>query len=316
MTNAVSTSPRARLRSYAALHWRRLMLLLPVLADQFGRYGRLMRLHRPIGIWLLLWPTLWGLWVAAQGAPDQRVFIVLVLGTVIVRSAGCVINDLVDRKLDPHVQRTADRPLATGEVAASEALILFVGLMLIALGIVLTLNRLSLYLAASAAVIAIVYPFTKRFLAAPQLVLGVAFAWGVPMAFAAQLGSVPRLGWLLFLSAVIWGIVYDTEYAMVDRDDDLKIGVRSTAILFGEMDRALIAALQLSLFAGLALVGDGAELGRWYYGGLVLAAGVALYQQVLLKDRDPAMCLRAFSSNAWLGGAVFVGVLLDYLFRA
>src|SRR3970040_1311331 len=166
MTNAVSTSPRARLRSYAALHWRRLMLLLPVLADQFGRYGRLMRLHRPIGIWLLLWPTLWGLWVAAQGAPDQRVFIVLVLGTVIVRSAGCVINDLVDRKLDPHVQRTADRPLATGEVAASEALILFVGLMLIALGIVLTLNRLSLYLAASAAVIAIVYPFTKRFLAA------------------------------------------------------------------------------------------------------------------------------------------------------
>jgi 4-hydroxybenzoate polyprenyltransferase len=200
-------------------------------------------------------------------------------------------------------------------VGVGEALILFVGLMLIALGLVLTLNRLSLYLAALAAVIAVVYPFTKRFFAAPQLVLGVAFAWGVPMAFAAQAGTVPRLGWLLFLSAVIWGIVYDTEYAMVDRDDDLKIGVRSTAILFGEMDRPLIAALQLSLFAGLALVGDGADLGRWYYAGLVLAAGVAMYQQVLLKDRDPAMCLRAFSSNAWLGGAVFVGILLDYLFR-
>jgi 4-hydroxybenzoate polyprenyltransferase len=291
------------------------MLLLPVLADQFGRYGRLMRLHRPIGIWLLLWPTLWALWVAAQGAPDQRVFGVLVLGTVLVRSAGCIINDLVDRKIDPHVQRTAARPLATGEVGVGEALILFVGLMLIALGLVLTLNRLSLYLAALAAVIAVVYPFTKRFFAAPQLVLGVAFAWGVPMAFAAQAGTVPRLGWLLFLSAVIWGIVYDTQYAMVDRDDDLKIGVRSTAILFGEMDRPLIAALQLSLFAGLALVGDGADLGRWYYAGLVLAAGVAMYQQVLLKDRDPAMCLRAFSSNAWLGGAVFVGILLDYLFR-
>jgi 4-hydroxybenzoate polyprenyltransferase len=264
----------------------------------------------------LLWPTLWALWIAARGAPDQHVFIVLVLGTVIVRSAGCIVNDLADRKIDPHVRRTADRPLATGEVATAEALVLFVGLMLIALGLVMTLNRLSLYLATGAAGVAIAYPFTKRFFAAPQLVLGVAFAWGVPMAFAAQLGTVPQLGWLLFLSAVIWGIVYDTEYAMVDRDDDRKLGVKSTAILFGEMDRALIAALQLSLFAGLLLVGDGAELGSWYYAGLGLAALAAVYQQVLIKDRVPATCLSAFSSNAWFGGAVFVGILLDYLFRA
>ena len=293
--------------------WRGLARML---IDQCDRYVRLTRLNRPVGIWLLLWPTLWGLWIAGAGLPDERILIVFVFGTVLVRSAGCIINDFADRKIDPHVRRTADRPLATGEVAPAEALLVFVGLMLIALGLVLTMNRLTLYLAIGGAAIAVVYPFMKRVIAAPQFVLGVAFAWGVPMAFAAEQGEVPRLGWLLFLCALIWGVVYDTQYAMVDRDDDIKIGVRSTAILFGEMDRALIGALQVSLLAGLALVGGSAELGRWYYAGLVVAAALAVYQQILIKDREPARCLRAFLNNAWFGGAVFTGIVLDHLYRA
>jgi 4-hydroxybenzoate polyprenyltransferase len=313
---APSPESRIRLRARLAEHGRRALQRAPGLVDQAMRYARLMRLHRPIGIWLLLWPTLWALWIAARGRPDEHVFVVLVLGTIIARSAGCIVNDLADRKIDPHVRRTADRPLASGEMVVPEASILFAGLMLIALGLVLTLNRLTIYLAICAAAITIVYPFTKRFLATPQLVLGVAFAWGVPMAFAAELGSVPRLGWLLLVSAIIFGVIYDTEYAMVDRDDDIRIGVHSTAILFGEMDRVLIGVLQLSLFAGLGLVGDSADLGAWYYGALIVAAGFALYQQFLIKDREPAACFRAFTNNAWLGGAVFAGIALDYLFRA
>jgi 4-hydroxybenzoate polyprenyltransferase len=282
----------------------------------YSRYARLMRLNRPIGIWLLLWPTLWALWIAAGGEPEQQVFLVLVLGTIVVRSAGCVINDFADRKIDPHVARTADRPLATGEVAPIEALILFAALMLIGLGLVLTLNRLTVLLAAAGAAIAVVYPFTKRFLSTPQFVLGIAFAWGVPMAFAATLGEVPRVGWLLFLAAIIWGVVYDTQYAMADRVDDLKIGVRSTAILFGDLDRMFIGGLQLLLAASLVLVGRSAELGPWYYGGLAAAAAFALYQQALIRQRDAAKCFRAFLNNAWLGGAVFCGIALDYTFRS
>lgn len=274
-----------------------------------------MRLHRPIGIWLLLWPTLWALWIASAGRPDPTVFLVLLLGTIVVRSAGCVINDFADRKIDPHVARTADRPLATGEVRTDEALVLFVALMLIALGLVMNLNRLTLLLALVAAVIAVLYPFTKRFFSAPQFVLGVAFAWGVPMAFAAQLGEVPRIGWLLFLAAVIWVIVYDTQYAMADREDDLKLGVRSTAILFGDLDRLLIGALQALLVLSLLLVGQRAELGVWYYGGVGTAALFLLYQQYLLKDRDPGRCFRAFLNNAWFGACVFCGIVLDYVFR-
>ena len=213
-----------------------------LLLRHYSRYGRLMRLDKPIGIWLLLWPTLWALWIASAGHPDQKVFLILVLGTIVVRSAGCVINDLADRKIDPHVARTANRPLATGEVMPAEALLLFGALMLIALGLVLTLNRSTLLLALGGAAVTVLYPFTKRFLSTPQFVLGVAFAWGVPMAFAATVGDVPRLGWLLFLSAVIWVVVYDTQYAMTDRVDDLKVGIRSTAIMFGDLDRAFIAA--------------------------------------------------------------------------
>jgi 4-hydroxybenzoate polyprenyltransferase len=292
--------------------WRHAQALL----QHYSRYWRLMRLHRPIGIWLLLWPTLWALWIASAGRPDAKVFAILVLGTIVVRSAGCVINDFIDRKIDPHVARTADRPLATGEVAPVEALLLFAALMLIALGLVLTLNTLTITFAVGGAVITVIYPFTKRYLSTPQFVLGVAFSWGVPMAFAAMLNDVPRVGWLLFLATVIWVVVYDTLYAMTDRPDDERIGVRSTAILFGELDRAFIAGLQALLLASLVLVGRSADLGAWYYGGLAAAALFCVYQLYLIKERDIVQSFRAFLNNAWFGGAVFAGILLDYTFRA
>ena len=238
------------------------------------------------------------------------------LGTIVVRSAGCVINDFADRKIDPHVERTADRPLATGEVAPVEALILFAALMLIALGLVLTLNRLTVLLAVAGAAVTVVYPFTKRFLSAPQFVLGIAFAWGVPMAFAAELGEVPRVGWLLFLAAVIWVIVYDTQYAMADRDDDLRIGVRSTAILFGDLDRAFIGGAAAAAARDARTSSAAARSS-----GLGTTAGSrrrrcsGSISSCLIRDREPASCFRAFLNNAWLGGAVFCGIALDYLFR-
>jgi 4-hydroxybenzoate polyprenyltransferase len=286
------------------------------LLNHYSRYWRLMRMHRPVGTWLLLWPTLWAIWIASAGRPDPKVFLILVLGTIVVRSAGCVINDFVDRKIDPHVARTADRPLATGEVAPAEALILFGALMVIALGLVLNLNKLTLTFALAGAFLTVVYPFTKRFLSTPQFVLGVAFSWGVPMAFAATAGDVPRVGWLLFLATVIWVVAYDTQYAMTDRPDDVKIGVRSTAILFGDLDRAFVAGLQALFLASLVLVGRSADMGPWYYGGLAAAGVFCLYQAYLIKERDVVQSFRAFLNNAWLGGAIFAGILLDYTFRA
>lgn len=285
---------------------------------QLGRYVRLMRLDRPIGIWLLLWPTLWALWIAGDGRPAPGVFAVFVCGTVVLRSAGCVVNDLIDRRIDPHVARTAGRPIASGEVLPAEAAILFLGLMLIGLGLVMTMNTLTLWLAVLGAVLTVIYPFMKRLIAAPQLVLGLAFAWGVPMAFAAQTGELAAEGsvWLLYLCALIWVVIYDTQYAMSDREDDLKLGIQSTAILFGEMDVAIIAGLQAVLLAGLSLVGQRAELGLWFWLGLVAAACFAFRQYWLIRERQPADCLRAFWNNAWFGGAVFVGIALDYLFRA
>jgi len=280
------------------------------------RYARLTRLDRPVGIWLLLWPTLWALWIAGDGRPLEQAFVALVVGTVVVRSAGCVINDFADRKFDGLVKRTAGRPIVTGEVAPGEALWLFFGLMFIALGIVLTLNTLTIVFACFGAAITIFYPFTKRFFAAPQFVLGVAFAWGVPMAFAAQTEAVPRVGWLLFIAAIVWGVVYDTQYAMVDRDDDLRIGVKSTAIMVGEMDRMFIGSLQILFFATLFLVGRQIELGKWYFAGLAVAALFAVYQQYLIHSRERERCLRAFLNNAWLGAAVFSGIVLEYIFRA
>ena len=299
----------------AGLAVRRLMHWVELILEHYGKYGRLMRLHRPIGIWLLLWPTLWALWLAGNGAPDPKVFIVFVLGTIVMRSAGCIINDFADRNIDPHVRRTADRPLAAGDVAPGEALILFFGLMLVALGLVLTLNRLTLWLAIAGAVVAVIYPFTKRWLSAPQFVLGIAFSWGVPMAYAAELGAIPRIGWLLFVATIVWVVIYDTEYAMVDREDDLAVGVNSTGVLFGDMDRTAIAGMQVLFLIALALVGRNAELGVWYFGSLGLVLLLFLYQQFLIRDREPEGCFRAFLNNAWVGGCVFMGILLDYVFR-
>lgn len=291
-----------------------LVRYLRLLLKHFGAYARLARLHRPIGIWLLLWPTLWALWIAAEGVPDGRILSVFVLGTIVLRSAGCIINDYADRHIDPHVSRTRDRPMATGEVSVTEALAVFAALMLIGLGLVLTLNRLTQSLAIVGAVVTVVYPFAKRLVSAPQFVLGIAFSWGVPMAFAAQLGHVPREGWLLFVVTMIWVVIYDTEYAMVDRDDDLRLGVKSTAVLFGDLDRVFIGGLQLMFLAGLLLVGQSAELSTEYLAGLAPAGALMLYQQYLIKDRDPQRSFSAFLNNAWVGGFVFVGILFAYYF--
>ena len=276
-------------------------------------YMRLVRLHQPVGVWLLLWPTLWALLIAGEGRPDEYVLIIFVIGTVILRSAGCIINDYADRKIDAHVQRTKDRPLATGEINVRDAIGLFVILMLVAFGLVLTMNRLTQGLAVVGALITILYPFSKRFISFPQLVLGVAFAWGVPMAFAAQLEFVPRIGWLLFINTIILGVIYDTEYAMADRNDDLKIGVKSVAIFFGDLDRLFIGVLQLMFLVGMILVGQSANLGGWFLGSIGITAIFFLYQQYLIRDRDSLRCFIAFKNNATLGLVVLTGIVLDYL---
>jgi 4-hydroxybenzoate polyprenyltransferase len=286
------------------------------LLDYYKAYGRLMRLDRPIGIWLLLWPTLWALWIASEGRPSGFLFGIFVTGTVVLRSAGCIINDVADRKIDRHVARTRDRPLATGEIPVAGALVAFLGLMFIGLALVLMLSRTTQYLAVAGALLTLLYPFAKRVIATPQFVLGVAFSWGVPMAYAAELGYVPRAGWLLFVVTMVWVVVYDTEYAMTDRPDDVKLGVNSTAILFGDLDRAFVGGLQLLLLLGLILVGRSAGLGSWYLLGLFAAAILMLYQQLLIRDRKPERCFAAFLNNGWLGACVFFGILLDYVFQA
>ncbi len=276
-------------------------------------YARLMRLDKPIGIYLLLWPTLWALWIAGEGKPDLLVLGVFVLGVVLMRSAGCVINDYADRNIDPHVARTCKRPVASGEVAPREALILFGVLCMLAFALVLLMNPLTVYLSFVAVALAALYPFMKRYTNLPQVVLGAAFGWAVPMAFAAQTGEVPRIAWLLFVATVLWTTAYDTMYGMVDREDDLKIGVKSTAILFGESDRVVIAVLQLLALGALVLAGQAASLDGYYYFGLALAAGLVLYQQYLIREREPVACFKAFLNNHWFGAAVFSGIVLAYL---
>lgn len=290
--------------------------LLAELALQLGLYGKLMRLDRPIGIWLLLWPTLWALWISSHGRPDPWVFTVFVLGAVIMRSAGCVINDFADRNLDGRVQRTRDRPLAVGSVAPVEALVLFIALCMIALGLVLTLDRLTQLLALGAVALTVIYPFCKRFFAAPQLVLGIAFAWAVPMAFAAHTGAVPRLAYLLALAVVVWAVAYDTMYAMADREDDLKAGVRSTAILFGQADVFVVAILQALFLLALLLAGEVAGLGMWYRLSLLISALFMVYQFTLIRKRKPDDCFRAFLNNRHIGAIVFAGIALSYIFQS
>jgi len=286
------------------------------LRRRLREYTRLMRLDRPIGIWLLLWPVLWALWIASNGHPDERLFVIFVLGTFVMRSAGCVMNDFADREFDPHVRRTADRPLAKQSVSPAEALGLFAVLALVALALVIPLNRPTQVLALIGGILAVTYPFLKRFFALPQAYLGLAFSWSVPMAFAAQTGELPVVAWVLFVAGVLWTTAYDTIYAMVDREDDLVIGIRSSAILFGRADRLIVAGLQAGALALLALAGHLAGLGRWYWLGLAIAAASSLHQQYLIRNRDPDDCFRAFLNNNLFGLAVFGGILLDYLFRA
>jgi 4-hydroxybenzoate polyprenyltransferase len=281
---------------------------------QLRNYGKLMRVDRPVGFWLLLWPALWALWLAGEGHPDPGLFVVFVLGVFVMRSAGCVLNDYVDRKIDPYVERTRMRPIASGAVAPGEALLLFVSLSLVAIGLATMLNRPARLLAIVGAVLTVAYPFIKRFVSIPQFVLGAAFGWAVPMAFAAQTGETPQLAWLMFGSAVVWAVIYDTFYAMVDREDDRKIGVKSTAILFGDVDLFVIAGLQALMLLALALIGLQAGLGFWYYASVAVAAGLMAYHQWLARGRQPAACFAAFRHNHKIGLVVFVGIVLHYAF--
>jgi 4-hydroxybenzoate polyprenyltransferase len=278
-------------------------------------YARLMRLDRPIGIWLLLWPVLWALWISANGHPSERIFVLFLIGTFVMRSAGCVMNDFADREFDPHVRRTADRPLAKQSVSPAEALALFGVLGILALMLLIPLNRPTQVLAVVGGVLAVTYPFLKRFFALPQAYLGLAFSWSVPMAFAAQTGELPPLAWVLFVAGVLWTTAYDTIYAMVDREDDLVIGIRSSAILFGRADRAIIAVLQAGSLVALGVVGRMTAMGRWYWAGLAVALACAIYQHYLIRNRHPGDCFRAFLNNNLFGLAVFAGILLDYVFR-
>ena len=282
---------------------------------QLKAYAALMRIDKPVGSYLLLWPTLWALWLAGEGRPDQGLFIVFVIGVLVMRSAGCVINDFADRRIDPYVERTRQRPLASGAVKPVEAIALFVALGLVAVGLALMLNPLARLIAAVAAVLTVVYPFIKRLVSIPQFILGAAFGWAAPMAFAADTGATSQLAWLVFGTALIWAVIYDTFYAMVDRADDRKIGVKSTAILFGDMDLFVIGGLQLLMLLALSLIGVRAELGPWYYASIGVAAILMAYHQWLARERDPDGCFRAFRHNHYIGMVVFIGILLHYSFN-
>ena len=283
--------------------------------DRLIQYARLARLDRPIGNFLLLWPTLWALWIAGQGRPEPLVLVVFVLGVLVMRAAGCVINDFADRNLDGHVERTQARPMATGRVSEAEALALFVALCLVAFALVLLLNRLTIYLSLVGVALAATYPFMKRYTYLPQVHLGAAFGWAIPMAFAAETGTVPAVAWLVFLAAVVWATIYDTMYAMVDRDDDLVVGIKSTAILFGDHDRLIIGVLQVIMSVILVTVGLRAGLGEPYYWGVGLAALLFAYQHLLIRERRREDCFRAFLNNNVYGGVVFVGLALDFIYR-
>jgi len=284
----------------------------PSFRQRLNAYIRLVRLDRPIGIFLLMWPALWALWLAGDGHPPWQVVVVFVLGVVLMRSAGCAINDFADRNLDGHVERTRHRPLATGEISAREAVMVFVTLALMAFGLVLTLNWQTVALSVVAVALTAIYPFMKRYTHMPQLVLGAAFGWAVPMAYTAITGNVPMEAWWLFGATLIWALIYDTQYAMVDRNDDLKVGIKSTAILFGRHDRLIIGLLQLLMLGVLAWVGWQTGRGVYFLGGLAGAALLALYQQSLIRRRERGPCFEAFLNNNYFGMVVFIGLVLDF----
>ena len=283
--------------------------------DRLKQYWLLTRFDRPIGILILLWPALWALWVASDGRPDLGVLTVICLGVVLMRAAGCVINDYADRGFDPHVARTKQRPIAAGKVKPKEALWIFVVLCLCAFGLVLTLNIFTILLSFIAAFLAASYPFMKRYTQLPQAYLGIAFGWAIPMSFSAQTNYIPLVAWVMYLAVVLWALVYDTMYAMVDKEDDLKIGVKSTAILFGSYDRHIMAFLQLIIIGLLIIVGQMKYLSWPYYGGILVATGLFVYQQKLIYYRDKNQCFKAFLNNNWFGMVVFIGLLVDYLLR-
>jgi 4-hydroxybenzoate polyprenyltransferase len=275
----------------------------------------LARLHRPIGIWLLLWPVLWAVWIAGGSHPSPTVVVIFFLGTIAMRSAGCVINDLFDRDFDPFVKRTRDRPVASRRISPAEAVVWFLALIAVALALVLQLDPTTIRMSVFGAILAVTYPLFKRFFPLPQFYLGVAFSWGVPMAFNAQNGNIPRVAWIIFFAGIIWAAIYDTMYAMVDRDDDLKIGVKSSAIVFGDMDKLIIGMLQALMLFALYLVGTNMEFGYWYNAGIVGAAVFFAWQQWLIRNRQPEACFAAFLNNQYVGLSIFIGILLEYAFR-
>jgi len=284
---------------------------VPRWRERLGQYWKLVRGDRPIGWLLLLWPTWWALWLAAGGVPPLWTLFVFTAGVWLTRSAGCVVNDYADRWLDGSVERTRDRPLATGAVSGREALAVFAVLMLVAFALVLTMNRLTVLLSFVGLFLACTYPYLKRYTYLPQVYLGMSFGWGIPMAFAAVQGEVPPLAWLLYVANIFWSTAYDTWYAMVDRDDDIRMGAKSTAILFGELDLAIQGVLYALVFAALALAGRQAGLGAYYWAGLAVAAVLVAYEFVITRHRDRAACFRAFLHNHWVGMAVFAGLALD-----
>lgn len=286
-----------------------------IIMGRIKQYWLLARFDRPIGTLILLWPALWALWIASDGKPDLLVLIVICLGVVLMRAAGCVINDYADRDFDPHVERTKQRPIAAGKVKPKEALIVFIVLCLGAFGLVLLLNIYTILLSFIAAFLAASYPYMKRYTDLPQAYLGIAFGWAVPMVFSAQLNSIPTVAWVMYLAVIFWALVYDTMYAMVDKDDDLKIGVKSTAILFGDKDREIMGALQVIILGLLIIVGQMQQLNWPYYVGILVAAVLSVYQQKLIFRRVKQLCFKAFLNNNWFGLAIFAGLIMDYLVR-
>lgn len=289
--------------------------MIATVKRRIDAYERLMRLDKPIGILLLLWPALWGLWLAAHGFPDYDNLAIFVVGVVLMRCFGCIVNDYADRKFDPHVERTRDRPLATGEVSPREALVLAAFLVLLAFLLVLQLNKLTVMLAFVALPLAVIYPFLKRVFSFPQAWLGIAFGFSIPMAFAAQHGSLMKVAWVMMVANMFWAIAYDTEYAMVDRDDDVKLGLKSSAILFGRHDVAGVMVAHALFLLVMAGVGYERQLGAFYFAGLAVAAGLVAYQYRLIRARGRAACFKAFLNNNWVGFAIFAGLALDLYLR-
>ena len=292
--------------------YTRLLKSLNRLNPRAWDFIQLTRMDKPIGIYLLLWPTLWALWVAAKGVPSLGNLVIFVLGVILTRAGGCVINDFADRKVDGHVKRTEQRPMASGKISSKEALVFFALLMGVSFLLVLCTNAQTVWLSFGALALAATYPFMKRYTYYPQVVLGAAFSWGIPMAFTAETGSLPAAAWLLYIANLLWTVGYDTYYAMTDREDDLKIGVKSTAILFGDADRVIILSLQGLALGCLLLAGSHFELGGWFHLGLLAAAGCFVWEFWYTRDRDPQRCFKAFLHNHWAGLAIFVGIVLNY----